>query len=151
MKSFDAVERLYAKYVRTRFPLPTDTDIAALETKMGTPLPLEYRSFLAKFNGGYFDDAPFEMDDERCPRDALTTLWGVRTPKKGTDLEDTLDIFDDNHPAIVLPFGYTMMGNLLLMELKGDVAENIVLKLAGKQDYIYVAADFIGFIGLIGT
>lgn len=146
----NVVERVYSRYAGTRFPLPSEANIAALETKMGTLLPAEYRAFIANHNGGYFNDAPFEMNDDRCRRDALTTLWGVTTPQRGTDLINSLDNFDDNDPAIILPFGYTMMGNMLIMELKGEYPGEIILKLAFKQDYIYVASDFLRFMDLIG-
>ena len=51
MNKTDAV---YQAYCKTKFPLPKEKEIAALEHQLSLRFPRTYRAFLKAFNGSFF-------------------------------------------------------------------------------------------------
>jgi hypothetical protein len=60
-------------------PSLTDSDIHALERKVGATLPEDYRAFLLRWNGGVPEPGhfPIEGDDRenRAPSGECTAYW----------------------------------------------------------------------------
>ncbi|HTN76085.1 MAG TPA: SMI1/KNR4 family protein [Pirellulaceae bacterium] len=144
MNQIDAV---YAAFSKQRFPLPSEKEVAALQRRIRTTLPADYVQFLLKYNGGYFNDPVFLAVDPDCPRDHLDVLWGIKASHVSDGLASKrhLALFDDNDPLQLLPIGYTIMGNLLILIVGGDDNGAIVLKRASSDDYFLVANSITEF------
>jgi len=136
------IDVAYEKFCKTRFPLPTDAQIAKLERRIGTKLPDDYRSFLLRYNGGYFQEPDIECTCPGCPEDALNDLYGIGATVPAAELtsESILTVFDDKRPARILPIGYTISGNLLVLITRpGKDRGAIMLKEASSDNYYPIA------------
>lgn len=136
--SFD---KIYSLHSTRRFSLPSVQQIDDFEAKIGRVLPKSYRNFLLSYNGGYFDEPSFTAPFEDGFSDRLNHLYGIGIENREDDLVSNIDIFDDNLPVLLLPIGYTMMGNLLIMPFESEDAGMILLKKAWTQEYLFIASD----------
>jgi len=144
------VEQAYRGFCRERFPLTSEGPIADLERKIGIRLPDEYRRYLLTYNGGAFNDPIMSAVDEQCPEDCLDVLFGITEQPRACNLENPtyLNLFDDNFPAIILPIGYTLMGNLLVLRTEPDDELGwILLKIQDSDDYFVLAKSINEFFG----
>lgn len=73
----DSIESAYQQFSRKRFPLPTEAEVAALESKVKIRFPDDFRRFLLEYNGGYFNDPVITPTTEGCPEDALIFISGL--------------------------------------------------------------------------
>ena len=113
----NSIEYAYARWARKRLPLPTEQQVAELESRLGVELPEDYRQYLLEFNGGVFNNPVISSPDESCPRQGLFVLYGVESKLDGTRLGEPWQIalFDDNDPLIALPIGDTAFGDLIIL------------------------------------
>ncbi len=113
------VAEAYRKFCLVHFPLPSETQVRNLERKLGVNLPADYRRFLLEFNGGFFSEPRITPTSADCPLDRLTVMAGINPKEPSADLGApgvfNPATFDDNDPPVLLPIGYTMMGNLIFM------------------------------------
>lgn len=140
-----AIEYAYRRFASERFPLPSEEDVAALEKKLEITLPEDYREFLLRLNGGFFEDPSIEPTEKGCPQESLDALWGIGASHESAELGDLGDIelFDDNFPPKILPIGDTPLGSLILLDTApGDEKGMIYFKQA-FGDFYYLA-DGIG-------
>jgi hypothetical protein len=139
MTIMDAIEAGYRKYARKRAPLPLEEEVAALEHRIGITLPEHFRRFVLDYNGGWFNSPAIEPDSPNCPVDALDVLYGIGASHPSAELASPADIalFDDNDPLQVLPIGYTVMGNLLILLTHPEPEDRgvVMLKRAYSDDY----------------
>ncbi len=128
----DIIEFAYRRFCTERFPLPAESDIQRVESRIGVPLPHDYRWFLTKFNGGIFSEPRILPLTEDCPVDRLTFLHGIGAGYPDAELasDHDLALFDDNDPAQVLPVGYTITGGLILLTTHVEERGSILLKVA---------------------
>lgn len=112
-----AIQYAYARWARKRLPLPTEQQVAELESRLGVELPEDYRQYLLEFNGGVFDNPEIVSPDEQCPGRGLETMYGVASPIESAELGKPWEIalFDDNDPLIALPIGDTAFGDLIIL------------------------------------
>lgn len=136
-----SLNTIYRLHSTVRFPLPSAQQIDVFEAKIGRVLPRSYRSFLLSYNGGYFDEPSFTAPFEDGFSDRLNHLYGIGTQNREDDLVNNIDIFTDNLPVLLLPIGYTMMGNLLIMPFESEDEGQIFLKKAWTQEYLFSASD----------
>jgi SMI1-KNR4 cell-wall len=146
------IERVYASFDVERFPLPAEAQLAALENRLKTRLPDDYREFVLRYNGGVFRD-PYPFISPRhgdCPVDCLTDLWGLGATYRHAELGRDVTNFDDNDPPIVFPIGYTEMGNLLyLVNEESEDRGSICLKLKFVWTVFVLASNMEDFFGLL--
>ena len=90
----------------------TSTDLAALEKRLGKPLPEEYRDFLLANNGGC--PTPNEFAES-----SVRTFLSVGAEYPMDDLETMADDYSDRIPADTLPIGKDELGNLILLAVSG--------------------------------
>jgi len=135
-----------------RFPLPAEKLVRELEGRLKIPLPPHYRQFILEFNGGCFGEPHpviTPVHDE-CPCDSLTDLWGINATYKHAELGRDTNLFDDNDPPIILPIGYTSMGNLLyLVTEEAPDYGSVCLKLAFCWTVFVIADTMAEFFGLL--
>lgn len=112
-----SIEYAYARWARKRLPLPTEQQVAELESRLGVELPEDYRQYLLEFNGGVFEEPEILSPDKNCPRRGLEVMFGVESKLDGTRLGEPWQIalFDDNDPLIALPIGDTAFGDLIIL------------------------------------
>ena len=146
----EVVDSAYQKYCKKRFLLPSEQEILDVEQRVGVPLPEDYRSFLATYNGGTFREPDITPTTKECPRDALTFLHGIHATFPAAVLASGHDLalFDDNFPVEILPIGYTMMGGLIILETGEEERGAILLKEA-FGDFYYLCKGIRSFFELL--
>lgn len=151
LRRMNNIALAYGKFCRTRFPLPSDKEVAALEERIGISLPEDYREFLLKYNGGYFTEPDILPPSDDCPLDRLKVLHGIRATQSSAELASTtwLTLFDDNDPPQILPIGFTLMGNLLFLITHWEDNGAIGLKKAGSDDSFFLVEGIEQFFGLL--
>lgn len=147
----NAIELGYQKYCTDRFPQPTAAEIAELEGRLGVELPADYREFLLQYNGGNFNEPDIVPPEDDCPLDCLNCLWGIGATHESAELAspDKLVIFDDNFPCQILPIGYTLMGNMIILITHPEDNGCIALKKAFSDDTFFLAEGIEGFFELL--
>ena len=111
------IEAAYNAFSRERFPLPTEMQLADLEQRIGVTFPDDYRRFVLAYNGGYFVEPDIVPPVKGCPVDCLTFMYGIARSHPSAELASrrSLALFADNDPPQIVPVGYTIMGNLILL------------------------------------
>lgn len=154
------IQRVYDKFCKTRFQLPSEDEVNALERKLLIRFPEEYRHFLLEFNGGFFSDAPIILPEPITvewrdglithTQDGLTNMFGFHCTLPCAELgkRSDLSLFEKNEPLQLLPIGYTSLGSLLLLDLLPEYLGNILLKFPDEAAFT-VAADIDDFFDLI--
>ena len=137
----NAIESGYAEFCMTRFPQPSESQVANLERRIGVALPDDYRQFLREYNGGFFREPRIVPIVDGCPFDRLTRLSGIGASHPSAELasETDLSLFDDNDPPQILPIGYTLMGNLILLITHPEDNGCILLKKAFSDESFFLA------------
>lgn len=145
------IRSVYEAFPIERFPLPSEEDVSNLEARLKISLPPHYRRFLLEYNGGCFSDPNPYMTPlhKECPVDGLDALWGIGATRTFAELGHDVDLFDDNEPLIVLPIGYTGMGNLLYMPVGEDGNGSVCLKLKYCWTSFELADTMEEFFGLL--
>ena len=112
------IKNVYDKFCIKRFPLPTEAQLADLEKRIGVRFPEDYRQFVLKFNGGYFNEPEITPVGENCPLETLESLFGIGASHETSELGQATDIllFDDNNPPKIVPIGDTGMGGLIILD-----------------------------------
>lgn len=120
----------YESFCETRFPLPSEADVTALEQRIGVTLPDDYRRYLLEYNGGFFDDALIPQHGEDRPLTELETMNGIGAADECAELGLRQDIllFDDNEPPQILPIGRTLGNYLILLVTHPDENGSILLR-----------------------
>jgi hypothetical protein len=144
------IDHAYRRFATQRFPLPSEEQIAALERRLGVELPADYRKFISQFNGGIFDEPEIETDHQDCHGDALTFLHGINSGDEETELgaSSFMALFEENHPPILIPIGYTALGGILVLVVEEEGRGAIALKKAFGGFY-HLADGIEEFFGLL--
>jgi hypothetical protein len=123
-----------------------------LEVKLRIELHPDYRRFLLDFNGGYFNDPDIIPLNPNCPTDCLSNLGGIGATYQSAELGARVynpDNFDNNDPPILLPIGYTLMGNLIYLVTSDQDRGVIGLKKAYVDEYFDLAEGIEAFFSLL--
>jgi hypothetical protein len=146
-----SIDYVYQRFCRNRFPLPSEADVRAVETRIKVTLPDDFRQFILEFNGGYFDDPVITPVVESCPDESLSFLCGIRPSHEEAELgrEFYLSLFGDNDPPKIVPIGGTPLGSLIILDTApGEGRGNIYFKQA-FGDFYYLADGIEEFFGLL--
>ncbi len=147
----DPIEHAYQRFVITRFPLPTEEQVRALERQIHVELPDDYRRFILRFNGGYFNEPVITPVGQACPEDSLAYLSGIGAPHEEAELGNPSDmsLFSDNDPPKIMPIGATPLGSLIILDTApGEERGTIYFKKA-FGDFYYLADGIEGFFALL--
>jgi hypothetical protein len=148
-----SIEYGYEAFTDERFPLPTEKQVANLEARWHIDLPSDYRRFLLEYNGGYFTEPQIVPSNPDCPIDRLNNLAGIGATHPSAELGGTgtynPDLFDNNDPPILLPIGYTLMGNLIYLVTESEGRGVIGLKKAYTNVFFDLAEGIEGFFSLL--
>jgi hypothetical protein len=143
------IDAAYRKFCRTRFPLPTERQVADLEQRISVSFPEDYRDFVLEYNGGFFNEPLIIPPDEDCPLVALRHMNGIGASHPVAELgsEADLAIFDDNDPPEILPVGYTTMGYLVLLIIHPENRGWILLRTFDQS--FFLGKGIEEFFGLL--
>jgi len=93
---------------------PTFADIDCFCKKNKIDLPLDYKDFLNKFNGGIPDKSIFRTDNSECVLNSLLMMAGK------SDINECIEAYMQNYkpriPAGTMPIGYSPSGDLFLIK-----------------------------------
>ena len=109
-----------------RVPPATETQVAALEERLGARLPADYRTFLMTINGGRRPDGGWELPKFDI---VVDTFYGLRGDHY--DLADAVERVlrseagTSHFPPDAIPIGYELTGNPVLMKYKGGDSGSI--------------------------
>lgn len=144
------IEIVFDKFASERFPLPTEQQLNALETRIGVTFPDDYREFLLNFNGAYFSDPQIIPPDAACPSDGLESMFGIGATHPTVELGRVSDLvlFQDNDPPQIVPIGETCCGHLIILITHPEERGSILLKQA-SGDFFYLADGIEEFFSLL--
>lgn len=156
----EIVDSAYDAYCTDRFPLPSADHIDKRVSRLGVPLPPEYKAYLLKHNGRYFNMYPsIDVTTSECPvTPVLEVMCGVGALDEDDELGNDVDLslFDSNLPVRILPIGYTGGGHLVLLNTDPESEDygSVWLKtIEISPDYeggvYYLAPNINDFFGLL--
>ncbi|PCJ11402.1 MAG: hypothetical protein COB04_19135 [Gammaproteobacteria bacterium] len=129
----------------------TEEKIQRFESMIGCELPIEYRNYLAKYNGGKPIPSNFDLENEEGL--TLHTMNSLSFDGKYYDHAWTYETFKGRIPKQLLPFGDDPGGNQICIGLKGKYKgkvyfwdheeDNLIFKFKGVS---LVAESFNEFI-----
>jgi hypothetical protein len=145
------IDAAYQNLARKRFPLPTESQIEQVEETIGVRLPQDFRMYLASFNGGYFSDAGISLTEPLVITDRIDFMSGIGASDESAELASPSDmaVFDDNFPAKILPIGYTVCGNMILLVTEEEGRGEVILKKAYEQTYVLLADGIEEFFSIL--
>jgi cell wall assembly regulator SMI1 len=148
------LDYVYHKFCEKRFPLPSEKDVESLEERIGIELPPDFREYVLLHNGGYFNEPqiiPPQEYEQDCPIDRLRYMQGINASHPTAELATEIDLslFDDNDPPEVVPIGYTIMGNLILLLTYPEPETYGHIMLKTFTDYYYLAKGIEEFFDLL--
>jgi hypothetical protein len=109
--------------IRDSFDPLIPSDLAEFESEVGAKLPDDYRAFLLKFNGGYFEDKVRYPYLEPCPYGEfgiIECFHGLNTGYDYADIRDDIKVLEDwNVPRNLLPIGDDIFGDPICLSITG--------------------------------
>src|SRR5216683_6120046 len=110
-------------HIRDSFDPIIPSDLAGFELDVGARLPDDYKAFLLKFNGGYFEDEVRYPYLEPClygEFGMIRSFHGLNTGYDYADIRDDIKVFEDwNVPRNLLPIGDDIFGNPICLSIAG--------------------------------
>ena len=134
----------------------TEKRLSNFESEIGATLPIEYRQFLLKFNGG--SPFPDTVEIKGMPESQTDVLefFGVDAFDESSDLRWNKETFSDRVPAQMLPIACDSGGSFFCLLLAGEDSGKVIyvdLQFVGgpKQHapFYEVAENFNAFLGKI--
>jgi hypothetical protein len=147
----NAIDLAYRAFCIKHFPLPSEKDVADLESRIGIHLPPDYRDYIFHYNGGRFNEPDIVAPIQDCPTDSLTSMRGIKATNPLYELASNSDLalFTDNTPPQILPIGYTSMGNLIFVVTHPEDRGYIGMKIAFHDESYLLASGIEEFFGLL--
>jgi hypothetical protein len=146
-----AIAEAYRKYLRVRFPLPTEDQLTELERRINVIFPDDYRRFILEFNGGYFHEPVITPAGDGCPEDALTYLSGIGASHEYAELGTPWQIclFDSNDTPKIVPIGYTVMGGYIILDTAPGEGRGEIYYKQPFGDFYWIAEGIEDFFSLL--
>ncbi len=110
----NTIELADQRFIVERFALPREEQVTALERRLATSFPDDYRKFVLNFNGGIFSEPAILAEEELARGDGLTCLHGIGSECDETELGDPgcRALFADNDSPSFVPIGHRALGGL---------------------------------------
>lgn len=143
------IQGVYERFVRDRFPLPSEAQVASLEHRINVRFPPEYRRFLLEYNGGWFRDNDLILPIKESPLDELHCLYGIGADHESAELgrRSDMELFDDNDPPQIVIIGCTPGGYLIVLGVHPETYGDIFFKTF--KDWIYLTHSLEEFFGMM--
>ena len=89
-----------------------------LETEVGSPLPNDYRRFLAETNGGHPEPSKFVfLTPDGNSDSALRYFLTLNSGEELYTIREYMDRYEDRFPKGVLPIACDSFGNVVLIDV----------------------------------
>lgn len=142
------------KFEKKLFDPATAEQVSAFERRHSVTLPVEFREFLFKQNGGFGPTPHAFTIPDIGEHVAVDLIYGIGPPSKRSNLETKYEEFRDDLPEEFLPIGHDPGGNLILIAVAGDLAGQVhyydavlFYKTSSEVGNIYfIAEDFERFL-----
>ena len=115
-------------------PPVTDADIAALERFLGTRLPVAYRVFLGRYNGGKAIKPTFHVPSHPEGSMELELFFGLTREEATANLEWNYRKHRTALGKHLLPIGRTATNDLLALGLTGEKRDWVLFYDAVEDD-----------------
>lgn len=149
--SMTTIQSAYDRFAVERFPLPSESELAELESQIGVRFPEDYRQFLLEFNGGYFNEPDITPVGDGCPQDSLEILFGVGASHWEAELArpEEINLFDDNDPPKIIPIGCTSMGGLIILDTAPGEGQGAIFLKKAFGDFYFLVDGIEAFVALL--
>ena len=130
-------------------PTISAVDVSAFEAELGAQLPVAYREFLLRYNGGCPTPDIVDVPDASGSPTDLQVFFGLGRTEKTSDLSWNLSLIRKRCPTLlVLPVACDSGGNLFCLTLKQRVASDVVYCDLEDPNYLLypVASSFTGLL-----
>lgn len=102
-----------------KIPGALPESINHFEKVLKITLPLDYRAFMLKYDGGIPEFTTFNILEDNNAS-VLSELFGLDTPLVTSSLEYNRCLYQDRIPADLLPIGGDVFGNRVVLGIKGE-------------------------------
>ena len=139
----------YNRFCIKRFPLPSESRVAALEAAHRQHFPMIFENSFSNLTVGTSTSARLKSSGDSRPS-ILTYLCGIGASHPSAELGAKADlaIFDDNDPAKIIPIGGTPTGGLIVLGTEPEVRGNIFLQ-RPWEDFCFLADGIEDFFDLL--
>lgn len=146
-----SIKNAYDRFAVRRFPLPSEVQLAMLESHIGVRFPEDYRRFVLEFNGGYFHEPEITPVGEGCPVDTLEILFGIGASHEEAELgrPSRTALFDDNDPPKIIPIGRTGMAGLIILDTAPGEGQGAIFLKKAFGDFYYLTDGIEAFLALL--
>ncbi len=94
--------------------------IVEFEARRGVLLPLEYKQFLLKSNGGWPNPNVFEVPGWHGQGNSLMSFYGIHEGEKVDRLDQACKVYDERIPANLIPIAEDANGNAICIGWTGE-------------------------------
>lgn len=134
----------------------TEEHLANLERELGARLPMQYRQFLLKFNGGRPSPDVVDIEGLEGGETDVQVFFGIGRPIESSNLIWNKKWTSDRIPGRMLPVACDSGGSLFCLSLAGADFGKVIyvdLQFVGeptqKVTFYMVAENFDAFLGKI--
>jgi hypothetical protein len=120
---------------------------------MNVELPRDYVRYLLEYNGGWFTEPSIVTEEIKIDFDRLTVMFGIGASHLTAELADEgrINIWDDNDPPQMLPIGYTLRGNFIVMFVVPGDDDYGEIALKTPQSSYFLASSISEFFETLQT
>jgi len=131
-----------------QFGLPPPEELFNFEKKLGIgfPIPEEFKKFLAKYNGGSFDECVF-LDGPRCP--VVVAMFLPFCDTESNSINSNFNYFHKEISDGVIPFASDPGGNYFLLGFKPDNKNKVYFWDHETQKSHELAENFESFVNAL--
>ncbi|WP_170229771.1 SMI1/KNR4 family protein [Polyangium fumosum] len=130
-------------------------EIAMFEARKNVRLPVEYKDFLLKSNGGMPTPDGFEIPGFHGQASTVNAFYGIHDGPKTKRLDWACEVHRERIPADLIPIAYDAFGNEVCIGWKGkrrgkiyfwDHEDELDEQGLSRQDYgnVYLVANSLG-------
>lgn len=128
-------------------PVLDPENVADFETQHRLTLPIEYRNFLLKTNGGRPKPSVFQIPGQGDDR--VRYFFGLGMPDAYMDLAVWIDRTSDRLPPEMLAIASDAFGNLVVLQLAGSEAGRVLFwdhEAEDDEALTQLALTFVDFL-----
>jgi len=106
--------------IRNSGPLVSSDDLEKVELSIGHKLPVEYKSFLCRQNGGHPEPGGFKTDSNVLTESCVHYFYGIGDNATHVEFLKAFKIFKERIPEQLVPIGDDPVGNQICIAVEGS-------------------------------
>jgi len=137
----------------------SEKDVEQTETKLGVSLPVDYRTFLLRHNGGWPEPSTFPLENNPSDDHARVHYFLCIEEEDPYNLIDWAEDFQGRVPPGLLPIAVDPGGNLVCVSTSGGKSGTVYFwdheeeagegETPGYDNVYYVAENFEDFLNML--